>query len=766
YKSMHICPRCDTTLSNFEVTQNYKDITDLSAIAKFELVDEPGTFVLAWTTTPWTLPGNVALAVGKNIEYVKIKVGSINYILARTNLEKIFGDIKYETAAKVKTGDLAGKRYRPLFDYFLKKDLANKENLYTIQTADFVTTEDGTGVVHIAPGFGEDDMNLGKAKNLPTILHVTPQGKFTGEVKDFAGELVKPKENPQATDRKIVDFLTKKNLIFKEEQFTHSYPHCWRCDTPLLNYATTSWFVKVTAIKKDLIKNNKKVNWTPAHLKFGRFGKWLENAEDWAISRQRYWGAPLPVWRCGCGEIKVIGSIQELEKLSGTKVTDLHKQIVDEVDFKCEKCGGQMKRIPEVLDCWFESGSMPYAQVHYPFENKSWFEKNFPAEFIAEGVDQTRGWFYTLMVLSTALFGKPAFKNVIVNGIVLAADGQKMAKRLKNYPDPDKIIDQYGADALRYYMLTSPVMEAESLNFAESGVKEALQKNIMLIGNVLSFYLMYKGQAVKAAPKSKNILDLWILAKLNQLNSEVTKQMKNYDLVKAARPLSDFINELSTWYLRRSRDRFKAGDKLGVKTLGFVLQEFAKIAAPFIPFTAEQIYQQIGGLEESVHLESWPKAKKALINEGLINKMDSVRQIVEKGLASRAAAGIKVRQPLASYMTALVKELDGQLIDLIKDELNVKELKFGTDDKLDLEISQELKLEGQARELIRQINQLRKEAGLTITDTVVIYQDGLADIFAKFGPEIKKSTLAEKIEKGSVEGMKDIEGGKIGIKKV
>ncbi len=782
FKAMHICPRCNTTLSNFEVTQNYKDITDISVIAKFELADEPNTFILAWTTTPWTLPGNVALAMGEKIEYVLVRdkkqVTNDKYILAKANIDKIFAGIEYEILGKVKAKDLIGKKYRPLFDYFLDANLASKENLYTIQLADFVTVEDGTGVVHIAPGFGEDDLNLGRQKNLPTIIHVNAEGKFTEEVKDFSGQPVKLKEDPQATDKKIIENLEKKNLVIKSEQFSHSYPHCWRCDTPLLNYATSSWFVRVTDIKKDLVKNNKKVNWVPAYLKEGRFGKWLEGSQDWAISRQRYWGSTIPVWKCenkDCGNIEVAGSIEELQNLSGQKISDLHKHVVDEIIFPCKKCQGEMKRIPDVLDCWFESGSMPYAQIHYPFENKEWFENNFPAEFIAEGVDQTRGWFYTLMVLSTALFNKPAFENVIANGIVLAPSGQKMSKRLKNYPEPDLIIDQFGADAMRYYLLTSPVMAAETLNFSETGVKESLQKVIMLIGNVLSFYLMYANDGNKReydANKAENILDKWILAKLNMLNQEVTEAMKKYDLVKATRPLGDFINELSTWYLRRSRERFKAGDQEGINILGFVLQEFSKIAAPFIPFIAEDIYRQSGGQKESVHLETWPAYAKASAGDArIIEQINLVRQIVEKGLAARSEANIKIRQPL-SELRIKSYELSGkdELLDLIKDEINVKEVVF--DEKiekeveLDLNMTEELKQEGLMRELVRQINQLRKEAGLTINDKVIIYHDGLDEVFTKFGQEIKKATLAEKLEKGSIDFMKDLEGGRVGIRKV
>ncbi|MCD4761026.1 class I tRNA ligase family protein, partial [bacterium] len=631
--------------------------------------------------------------------------------------------------------------------------------------ADFVTVEDGTGVVHIAPGFGEDDMSLGREKNLPTILHVTPEGSFTTDIKDWPGELVKPKGDPQMMDKKVVQNLENRGLMFKVEEFSHSYPFCWRCDTPLLNYATSSWFVKVTDIKKDLIKNNKQINWTPKHIKGGRFGKWLENAQDWAISRQRYWGATIPVWKCeDCGEVKVFGSIEEINKASGQKVKDLHKHIVDEIILKCS-CGKESKRVPDVLDCWFESGSMPYAQIHYPFENKEWFNDNFPAEFIAEGIDQTRGWFYTLMVLSTALFNKPAFKNVIDNGIVLAKNGQKMSKKLKNYPDPNEIIDQFGADALRFYLLSSPVMEAENLNFSEIGVKEALQKNIMLIGNVLSFYLIYKQNKIKEVT-SKNILDRWILAKLNLLNQDVTKQMKGYNLVKATRPVSEFINEFSTWYLRRSRDRFKAGDMDGINTLGYILLELSKIVAPFIPFTAEDIYQQVDGNKKSVHLEDWPEANKKMIDKGLIKEMDLVRQIVEKGLAARAEAGIKVRQALSSYATSLTKDLNEDLVELVKEELNIKALKFGLKDELDTELTEELKQEGLVREITRYAKQLRKENKLTPNDRIILYQIGFNDLVNKYADDIKALSGADKIITEEIDKMKEVEGGKVGIKKI
>ncbi|MFA6410476.1 MAG: isoleucine--tRNA ligase [Candidatus Buchananbacteria bacterium] len=772
YKAMHICPRCETTLSNFEVTQGYKDVKDLSTTWKFKITENNGrlanienTYLLAWTTVPWSTVSTMGLAVGPNYTYLKVKVGNEFFIFIKDRLEKVMaGKGDYEIVGEIKGSDLAGLGYEPVFGFYKEfPEIKNNKNVYHVFATDYVETTEGTGVVTINGAYGEVDLNSATKLGLPVLTDVGVDGKFKEIANGYAGMYVKKAE------KKLVADMTEKGLVWSTEEYTHSYPHCWRCDTPLLNYATSSWFVKVTEIKKDLIKNNQKIHWTPSHLKEGRFGKWLEGATDWAISRQRYWGTPLPVWKCSCGQIKVAGSIADLEKLANQKVTDLHKHIVDEIRIKCDKCGKEMNRIPDVLDCWFESGSMPYAQVHYPFENKDWFEKNFPAEFIAEGIDQTRGWFYTLMVLSTALFNKPAFENVIVNGIVLAPDGQKMSKRLKNYPEPDLIVDQYGADALRYYMLTSPVVEAENFNFSEVGVKEALQKNIMLVGNILSFYLMYQKESLvtdRKKIKPKNILDDWILAKLNLLNLEITEKLKDYDLLRATRPIAGFINELSTWYLRRSRDRFKQGDQIGINTLGFVLLEFCKLIAPFMPFLAEDIYHQVGGPKESVHLADWPKLDKKSIDQNLVSEMDLVLQIVEKGLAARAAAGIKIRQPLASYSTAAAKKMDKQLIELVKDELNVKELIFDVADGLDTEITKELKLEGQARELIRQINQLRKDAGLTISDKVNITYDGLDEVFAKFGSEIKKSTLAENIQKAQTDNLKAVEGGKIGINKI
>lgn len=760
YKAMHICPRCETTLSNFEVTQGYKDIKDISVTVKFELADEPGVFVLAWTTTPWTLIGNTALAVGEKIDYVLIKVKKENYILAKERLAIIKDE--YEVVREFKGKELVGKKYLPLFDYYLNQDLPNKENLYTIAGADFVSTTDGTGVVHIAPAFGDEDMVLGQEKNLVFIQHVDASGRIKAEAKNFADLEVKPARNVRATDEKIIEFLGAK--VFSQEEYSHSYPHCWRCDTPLLNYATSSWFVKVTAIKDDLIKNNQKINWAPAHLKEGRFGKWLAEVKDWAISRSRYWGTPLPLWRCACGEIKVVGSIEELEKLSGEKISDLHKDAVDAVSFKCAKCGQPMKRIPEVLDCWFESGAMPYAQLHYPFANQEKFEKSFPAQFIAEGVDQTRGWFYTLMVLSVALFNQPAFENVIANGIVLAGDGNKMSKRLKNYPEPDEIMEKFGADALRFYLLSSPVMLAENLNFSEDGVKEACQKVVLLADNILKFYQLYqkKGLTLKLKQTPKNVLDQWLLLQLNVLIKDVSQSMTEYQLPKAVRPIQNFIDQFSTWWLRRSRERFKTASgqekEEALLVFGFALLTLAKVMAPFTPFVAEEIYQAVGESRDSVHLAGWPELIKIdlapEIADKLLTQMEQLRKVVEMGLAQRTEQAIKIRQPLKK-ITVYGLEFNHNLAKLLAEELNVQETVFVKGGELRVEldttIDQELKQLGLLRELVRTLNSLRKNQNLTIGDQIKIYWQSQAEplrqVFANsaLAKELKRAVLAEEL---------------------
>jgi len=778
YRSMHICPRCETTLSQSEVAEGYRDIKDLSATAKFELVDEPGTYVLAWTTTPWTLIGNVALAVGEDIGYVKVKMEGGNYILAKDRLSEVMSEQSYEIVAEYKGKDLAGRAYQPIFNYYSADEtLLNRANGWRIYTADFVTTEEGTGVVHIAPAFGEDDMSLGKNNNLPFVQHVAMDGTFNKEVKDFAGLHVKPIGDHTATDIEIIKYLAHNNFLFSKLKYEHSYPHCWRCDTPLINYATSSWFVAVTKIKGQLLKEATKINWSPDYIKEGRFGNWLSGARDWSISSQRFWASAIPIWECSCGERKVIGGVKELEELTGQTITDIHKDKIDGLIIKCDKCQGNMKRIPDVLDCWFEAGSMPFGQLHYPLENKEKFEKNFPAAFIAEGVDQTRAWFYYLHVIAGGLFGQHAYNNVIANGIVLAEDGKKMSKRLQNYPDPSLVMEKYGSDALRAYLSASPVMQAENLNFSEKGVQESLRKNIMILWNVYKFYETFAPERnEKTSEASDNVLDHWILIKLDNLVNEVTGAMDSYNLVRAVRPITEFIDELSTWYLRRSRERFKSDDESdkqkALATMHHVLLRLSKVMAPFMPFIAESLWQNVSAYnfndkDKSVHLERWPlvaqKGWRKMFSklsrrnsDEVLERMALARRIVELSLAQRDLAGIKIRQMLNKIDVSGTAALPAEYVSLITDELNIRTVEFAntTDDqlnvKLDINITPELKEEGTKREIIRLINMLRKDAGLNLNDEASVYfsnlNDELKDLLTKMEVDIKHDTRSSSLE--------------------
>lgn len=750
HKPMHICPRCETTLAHAEVTEGYQTVKDLAVTAKFKLRDEDNTSILAWTTTPWTLPGNVALAVGEDIPYIKVSFEGAYYIVAVPLLGEVFKDKEYKEVERLSADDLVGKKYEPLFDYFsADESLENRENAFTIIAADFVTTDTGTGIVHIAPGFGEDDFNAGKKHKLPFVQHVGTDGRFTKVVTDWPGIEVKPKDDPTSTDVLIIKYLAGKDLLFSKEKYEHTYPHCWRCDSPLLNYTTSAWFVKVTAIKDRAIELADQINWVPSHIKAGRFGQWLEGARDWSISRQRYWGSVMPLWRCECSKIKVFGSIEDLEKESGKKVEDLHKHVVDEITVPCA-CGKEMRRIPDVLDCWFESGSMPYAQLHYPFENKELFEQNFPAEFIAEGADQTSKWFYYLHVLAVALFDSPAYKNVIVNGIVLAEDGKKMSKRLQNYPDPMEVMEKYGSDALRFYLMSSPVVRAENLSFDKKGVDEVYKKVIMITENIMAFYALHSETVipseVEGSRQTNSVLDNWILARLHQMNAAVSSAYEHYDLQSACRPILNFVQDFSTWYVRRSRDRMKTDEKtVVIQTMGQVMEVLSKVMAPVTPFLAERMYQAVAS-RESVHLADWPQAGE--IDKEALENMTRVRHLVERGLAQRAAEGIKVRQPLASF-THDDKELDAAYHFLLEDELNVKEVKAGDVLFLDTHLTDELKKEGLAREITRQINSARKKAGLTIKDVIPIYielPEQLAVVAKEFSEQIAKDTNATEIK--------------------
>ncbi|MBD3360779.1 isoleucine--tRNA ligase [Candidatus Peregrinibacteria bacterium] len=850
FKSMHICPRCETPLSNFEVSQAYKDVSDLSVTLKFKLKDDALTaidskgediYILAWTTTAWTLPGNVALALNPDFKYVKVagKYGEDNegvFIMVKDLVESVFGEGDYKILNEIDPKKLKGTHYEPLFDYYLEKDIEGE--LYSIQMADFVTLEEGTGVVHIAPMFGEDDYELGVEENLGMIQHIKMNGTFTEDVKDFAGEFVK------GQDLNIAIHLHEKGLLFSKQNFRHSYPHCWRCDTPLLNYSTRSLFIKVTDVKDKLIKNNRKIHWQPNHIKEGRFGKWLDGVRDWAISRNRFWGCPIPLWECECGEQICVGSIDELKNKTGGKIPerdgelDLHKPYIDEITFKCPTCNADMNRISDVFDCWFESGSMPYAQLHYPFENKKEFEDNFPADFIAEGLDQTRGWFYTLHVLATMLFDDPAFFNVIVNGILLAADGEKLSKRKKNYPDPNLLFNTKGVDSVRYFLYSSTAPLAEDVRFSEDHVDEVIKKFTLTLWNSYSFFVTYanidKFEPVKdyGAFVPDHKLDKWILSEMHSLIKEVTGQMDDYNLTKTTRPMLDFLDNLSNWYVRRSRRRFWKSEndeekKQAYQTLYIVLVEFCKLLAPFMPYISDEIYQNLTG-NESVHLEDWPTFNNGLISKELNKEIYLVRLIVNLGHSVRAQAKIKVRQPLSKVGIALPEDVDKKLIeaqkDVILEELNVKELtiieeagdiieqsvvpnakllgpKYGADVQfiikkvkegdfeimddgrvkvghftleqdeveigfkgkegfdvaddegivvaLNTTITDELRKEGYAREIVRFIQEMRKDVDYQVDDRIYVLVDTEGEVdeaVTKFADYIKTETLADELQ--------------------
>ncbi len=1006
-KSMHICPRCETTLAQSEIALAYKDLTDISITVKFELVDEPDTFVLAWTTTPWTIPGNVALAINKEFDYVKVRVDANQnnleattkfeyYILAKDRAEEVFKkeNKTFEIIEEFKGEKLIGKKYKaPFFMRSVQEaskvtDL-EKLNFYKIWDAEFVTLDTGTGVVHIAPMFGEDDNLLAKKYNLPRLGHVGMNGAFDQDVldelyddergvykneglKEIPNIFVKTKDDNQGADIIMIKYLAKQGSLFSKEKIVHSYPTCWRCDTPLLNYATSSWFIDVPKIKDKLISENKNIEWIPENIREGRFGKWLEGAREWAVSRSRYWGASIPIWKEIDGtEIKVVGSLKDLadsnikkqknefyimrhgeadhnvkcieecgmdpenhltqlgksqvedakrksnvdfdiiisspylrtietaemmangkeilidehfreinlgiyDKQKGSKIFEdlginylklktkigggeshgevmsrmmrgiydleeiyenkkilivthggpmrmaiagaqllteeelikdelsndtklyprnaeirkleikfvprdeagkinLHRPYIDEVKLLSSN-GKEMKRVEYVFDCWFESGSMPYAQFHYPFENGELFEKNFPADFIAEGLDQTRGWFYSLLNISVGLFNKSAYKNVIVNGLLLAADGEKMSKSKNNYTDPVLLVERFGADAFRYSLLSSSLMSAENTPFSDANVEEVYKKVISKLENVFSFFEMVRDeeniQKIFSINKKDitNPMDVWILVRLNEVLVSTTKAMNSYRLDTATRPFEKFVDDLSTWWLRRSRERLKGEygeneeEKLNNKIISqyvlyLVLHDFSRIIAPFMPFLAERVYQGINigndKKRESVHLESWP-GEFLKIDQDILKEMEEVRSVVTELLMIRQKNNLPVRQPLEK--ATINKDLENYF-EVIKDEINVKYLSISDENSLDLNLTEELKREGQYRELVRKIKDLRKESNLTPSDTVALEFKGdknKIDFVNSFEEELKKDCkLSEiKFEEGEEEEIK------------
>ena len=714
HKVMPYCPRCGTALSSHEVAQGYKDVKDLTCVAKFKVEGEDNKYILAWTTTPWTLPSNLALCINKAYTYIEAKVGDEILILSKDLADKVLGE-DYEIAREFPGTQLLGTKYEQLMPFGKVEGKA-----FEVIHGDYVTLSDGTGVVHIAPAYGEDDSLVAKANGITFINLVDKAGKFVEEVTPWAGKFVKK------CDESICKWLEENNKLFKAEKHLHSYPHCWRCDTPLLYYPKESWFVAMTTLRDKLIENNNKINWYPDNIRTGRFGKFLENVIDWGISRDRYWGTPLPIWQCECGHKECIGSIEEL-KNKGINVPEdieLHKPYIDEVHLNCPECGKEMERVKEVIDCWFDSGSMPFAQLHYPFENKELFEQNYPAQFISEAVDQTRGWFYTLLAISTAVFDRNPFENCIVLGHVLDKKGLKMSKSKGNVVDPFEVLASEGADATRWHFYTASAPWLPT-RFSTDDVSEAGRKFLSTLWNVYSFYVLY-ADLDKFNPTeyadfvSDNVMDKWIMSKLNTLVKDVDAKLNSYDITNAALAIEDFTDELSNWYVRRNRARYWSetltDDKIGAYvTLYRVLTTLVKVSAPFVPFITEEIYQNLvvnldPKAEESVHLCLWPEVNEKAIDKNLEAEMDLAYKIVKLGRSARNGANIKNRQPL-SKMLVSTDSLPVYYGDIIIDELNIKAVEFGADlsTHVNFEIKPNLPVLGRAYG--KMIPQIRKEIG-------------------------------------------------------
>ena len=683
FKIVPYCPRCGTPLSSHEVAQGYKDVRERSAIAKFKIKGETAYF-LAWTTTPWTLPSNVALCVNPVEKYVRVKHGDDVFILAAALCDRVLGEGQYEVIAEYVGKDLEYTEYEPLFNF-----VSPAEKCWYVTVADYVTMDDGTGIVHIAPAFGEDDAVVGRRYGLPLVQLVDQKGEMTAET-DWPGVFCKD------ADKLVLRNLKDRGLLFAAPEFTHSYPHCWRCSTPLIYYARNSWFIKMTAVRDRLIKNNETVNWIPESIGKGRFGDWLENVQDWGISRNRYWGTPLNIWECSCGNIHSVGSIEELRTLAPDCPADieLHRPFIDSVTFKCDKCGGEMHRVPEVIDCWYDSGSMPFAQYHYPFENKELFESQFPADFISEAVDQTRGWFYSLLAISTLLFDCAPYKNVIVLGLVQDEDGQKMSKSKGNAVDPFDALKRHGADAIRWYFYTNSAPWLPS-RFSDRAVTEGQRKFLGTLLNTYAFWVLYADidsfdpTKYSLSDCALTVMDKFILSRMNSMVKDVDTELSNYCIPEAAKALYSFVDELSNWYVRRSRERFWVSgmpdDKIAAyMTLYTSLVTLAKAAAPMVPFISEDIYQNLvrtvdKNAPESVHLCDFPTVCESMIDKKLEDDMEFILNVVVLGRSARNGANIKNRQPLSEIYVKTDRDVSDYYRDIVEDELNVKKAVFVSD---------------------------------------------------------------------------------------
>jgi isoleucyl-tRNA synthetase len=841
YRVLAYCWRCETPLSNTETRMDdvYRDRQDPALTVKFAL--DSGEKILAWTTTPWTLPANLALAVHPDVVYAVIEIDGEQLILAEARLdsyEREFGEA--QRVGTLLGSDLVGRTYQPLFDYF-----SDTESAFRILGADFVTTQDGTGVVHLAPGFGEEDQNVCLEAGIATVCPMDSHGCYTSEVTPWAGQHVF-EANPA-----VIKHLKQVGVVVRHDSYDHSYPHCWRCAEPLVYRAISSWFVEVTAVKQRMLELNQQITWVPEHLKEGSFGKWLANARDWSISRNRFWGSPIPVWKSDDPEyprLDVYGSLAELERDFGVVVTDLHRPAVDDLirPNPDDPTGrSMMRRVPEVLDCWFESGSMPFAQVHYPFENTEWFEQHYPGDFIVEYIGQTRGWFYTLHVLATALFDRPAFSTCVSHGIVLGDDGQKMSKSLRNYPDPMVVFDTYGADAMRWYLLSSAILRGSDFSVTESGIRETVRQVLLPLWNswyFLSLYANAEGTSGTWRTDSSNVLDRYILAKTAQMVERATKDLDAYDLFAACSGIREFLDVLTNWYIRRSRDRFWEGDKDAIDTLHTVLDVLCRVSAPLLPLLSETVYTGLTG-NQSVHLADWPSASELVSDPELVLVMDRVREVCSVALSIRKAHARRVRLPLSELTVSHsdAQQLSG-FIDIIADEVNVKRVSLSHETSaaasavlqvnpgalgprlggrtqdviksvksgdwrqegdqifagdielfegeyslkmavtpgaasaalgdglgmvtLNIEVTPELAAEGISRDLIRLVQQARREAGLEVSDRITLtlgVSDALRNLMQPFLEELSSETLATSLRWADGEANTNLDGEAIFI---